>query len=99
MDDKSEYTSSDTLNLHKTGLSKRALEEIKNVNTIGKVNALIQMDWLKTNTQPWYLIVDSDLNILVEPFGYVKKDRNLFLSKLNEGLALFKIRDANGALQ
>jgi hypothetical protein len=57
---------------------------------MGAINALLEADLFKRNTQPLYLITDSELNILVEPFGYTKQNKVLFLAKLNEGLKMFK---------
>lgn len=92
VDDKGEIEISDTLNLHKIKFSEDGIERIKKSKTIGNINAAIQIDWLKSNSQPTYLIIDAERNILVEPFGYTKRNRKYFLTKLDEGLKEFKKR-------
>ena len=92
VDDSQEIQISDTSDLHKIELSDDALERIMKSNTIGNVNTAIQIDWLKSNSQPLYLIIDAKQNILVEPFGYTKKNREYFLAKLDKGLQEFKKR-------
>jgi len=92
VDDKREFKDSDTLNLHKLGFSDEGRKKIKKAKSIGNINATIQIDWLKNNTQPLYLIIDSKRNILVEPFGYISRNRELFLAKLNKGIDNFRKR-------
>lgn len=93
IDDNSRIHSNDTFNLHKVKFSQEGREKIKNAKTIGNINAVIEADWLKRNTQPLYLITDSELNILVEPFGYTKKNAVFFLAKLDEGLKVFRNKE------
>jgi thiol:disulfide interchange protein DsbD len=92
VDDRRAIQTSDTLNLFKFKFSDEGKERISKAKTIGDINAAIEIDWLKTNTQPLYLVVDSALNILVEPFGYTQHNRQFFLSKLDEGLNTYKKR-------
>ena len=92
VDDKRKIQIGDTLNLHKIEFSDEGVERIKKSKTIGNINAAIQIDWLKSNSQPTYLVLDTERNILVEPFGYTKRNRKYFLAKLDEGLKEFKKR-------
>lgn len=89
-DDNGKIHTNDTLNLHKIKVFQEGREKIKNAKTIGNINTIIEADWLKRYSQPLYLITDSELNILVEPFGYTQKNRVFFLAKLEEGLKEFK---------
>ena len=43
------------------------------------------------NSQPLYVILDPEGNVLVEPYYYMKKNKNDFLKKLDRGLfSIFK---------
>lgn len=85
IDDNSAIQVSDTLNFHKMDFSKDGKFKIKKSRTIGNINAIIEMDLFKNNSQPLYVITDSKRNILVESFGYTKSDKKFFIKKLNEG--------------
>ena len=65
---------------------------MKNSKTIGDLYSSIQADWLKSNSQPTYLIIDSSQNILVKPFGYTNRNREYFLMKLEEGIRKLKTK-------
>lgn len=92
VDDSREIQIGDTLNLHKIDFSDEGRERIKKSKTIGNINIAIQLDWLNSISQPTYVIIDTERNILVEPFGYTKRNRNFFIAKLDEGLIEFKKR-------
>lgn len=50
--------------------------------TIGKQNADLQIDKFKTNSQPYYVIIDANENLLTQPKSY-NLDANLFMDFLN----------------
>ena len=93
VDDKREIQVSDTLNLYKIKLSNEGRNIVKNSKTIGDLYSSIQVDWLKSNSQPTYLIIDSSQNILVKPFGYTNRNREYFLMKLEEGIRKLKTKN------
>lgn len=57
--------------------------------TIGKQNADLQITNLQNNAQPFYVLVDNDENVLVQPVAY-DKDVNNFIRFLDKGKAKFK---------
>jgi len=67
-------------------LSEEDKKEFLALKTTSRVNSLLERKIFKNTSQPLYVVIDSDEQILIEPFGYIKKDRRLFLKKLNEGL-------------
>ncbi len=58
------------------------------VRTIGKMWSDLQTDWYKVNSQPYYVLLDHDLNTLVTPVGYTP-DVDEYLSFLKRGVAGF----------
>jgi thiol:disulfide interchange protein DsbD len=59
--------------------------EIKQIRTIGDKWATFQTVNFQNNSQPYYVMMNSDLKLLNKPTGY-EPDADLFLKWLNEGL-------------
>ena len=60
----------------------------KTKKTIGKVNADIQITQFNSNTQPYYVLLDTSGEELTEPMGY-ELDTQEFIDFLNKGLENF----------
>ncbi len=60
--------------------------EIKN---LGHLNTAIQIFEYKTNSQPLYVVLDTQEQLLIEPFGY-QGSNSKFYNKLQLALANFK---------
>jgi thiol:disulfide interchange protein DsbD len=56
---------------------------------MGQVNADLQIDRYKTNTQPYYVIVDKDEKTLGKPLGHTL-DKQEFIRFLKEGIDSFE---------
>lgn len=67
---------------------KRANGQIKNINTIGKKWATFQTVNFETASQPYYVLMNSDLELLNHPEKYA--DKATYLNWLKEGLSNFK---------
>ncbi len=61
----------------------------RKINTIGKKWSDLQASKYNTNSQPFYVLLDHNGNLLAEPRGY-DADIEAFAGFLNEGLAKFK---------
>jgi thiol:disulfide interchange protein DsbD len=64
---------------------EKANGEIKQIRTIGDKWATFQTVNFQNNSQPYYVMMDSDLKLLNRPTGY-EPDADEFLAWLNEGL-------------
>ncbi|MGX1024195.1 cytochrome c biogenesis protein CcdA [Psychroflexus sp. MBR-150] len=58
---------------------------IKTIKTIGDKWATFQTVNFKNNSQPYYVLMDSDLNLLNQPTGY-EPDADVFLEWLENGI-------------
>jgi len=58
---------------------------VKKIKTVGDRWATFQTVNFKNNSQPYYILLDSDLNFLNKPVGYTP-DSDEYLSWLQEGL-------------
>ena len=87
VDDKKPIQEADTIKINEIIESERGAAMLKQAKTIGNINATIQMELINNNAQPYYVITDSELNILVDPFGYTNKNQQFFLEKLELGIA------------
>ncbi len=58
------------------------------VRTIGKMWSDLQTDWYKVNSQPYYVLLDHDLQTLVTPVGYTP-DVDEYLNFLKSGVTSF----------
>lgn len=76
--------------LEELELTNNLLEELKKSVTRGELNLALEKELYNHVNQPLYVIIDSEMEILVKPFGYTSKDRNYFLSKLKKGLKGYK---------
>ncbi|MDL2238579.1 thioredoxin family protein [Bacteroidales bacterium OttesenSCG-928-K22] len=63
----------------------------KNIKTIGNKWSFYQASKFGANSQPFYLLLDTDGNLLVDPYVY-NLDVNSFINFLNSGLEEFKNR-------
>jgi thiol:disulfide interchange protein DsbD len=61
---------------------------IKPIETIGDKWATFQTLNFKNNSQPFYVLLDNEVNLLNEPVGYTPNDSE-YLSWLKDGLAKF----------
>jgi len=63
----------------------------KNINTIGKKNSDFQAATFNSNSQPLYVIVDTEGNVLLPPSG-ADYDVDSYANYLQKGLDLFKAK-------
>lgn len=63
---------------------------IKKIRTIGDKWATFQTVNFQNNSQPFYVLLDPDVNLLNPPVGYTPDEKE-YLSWLQEGLATFKM--------
>ena len=78
VDDKTRLKSIDSTKMLYTG---------KIIETIGELNLNLQINQFQVNAHPFYAIVDSKMNIIVEPIGYVPiKNKNQFIDFLKKGI-------------
>ncbi len=61
----------------------------KTKKTLGKINADYQISKYRVNAQPYYVIMDSNENMLVEPRAY-DLDINKYLNFLESGIKAYK---------
>jgi len=59
------------------------------VKSIGKLWSDFQRERYKVNSQPYYVLLDHQMNELMKPIGYTP-DKDQYLSYLKEGLKRFK---------
>jgi thiol:disulfide interchange protein DsbD len=57
--------------------------------TIGKQNADLQIDKLKNNAQPFYVLVGEDERVLVSPYSFDRSPEE-FVNFLEAGKAKYK---------
>jgi thiol:disulfide interchange protein len=62
--------------------------------TLGKKNADLQISRFNNNAQPFYVILDHNENLLVEPMGY-NKDVQSFTEFLEKGLENYRLLTGN----
>ncbi|RMA58827.1 protein-disulfide reductase DsbD family protein [Ulvibacter antarcticus] len=62
---------------------------VKQIHTIGDKWATFQTVNFKNNSQPYYILMDSEFNLLNKPVGYTP-DADEYLNWLKEGKANFK---------
>ncbi|MCF4101315.1 thioredoxin family protein [Gillisia sp. M10.2A] len=67
----------------------RANGSIKKIKTVGDKWATFQTVNFKNNSQPFYVLLDTDKNLLNPPVGYTPNKKE-YLSWLNEGLSKFE---------
>ena len=61
---------------------------VKKIKTIGDKWATFQTVNFKNNSQPYYILMDTDYNLLNEPIGYTP-NADEYLYWLKEGLEKF----------
>ena len=59
------------------------------VSSVGKLWSDFQRDRYKVNSQPYYVLLDHQLNKLAEPIGYTP-DKDRYLQYLKDGLSAFR---------
>jgi thiol:disulfide interchange protein DsbD len=62
---------------------------VKKIETIGDKWATFQTVNFQNNSQPYYILMDSDFNLLNKPIGYTP-DSKEYLQWLTEGVNNFK---------
>jgi len=62
---------------------------IKKIKTIGDKWATFQTVNFKNNSQPFYVLLDPEVNLLNPPVGYTPNEKE-YLNWLKEGLQKFK---------
>ncbi len=67
---------------------------IKKIRTIGDKWATFQTVNFKNNSQPFYVLLDPELNLLKPPVGYTPNEKE-YLNWLRDGLDNFKIESIN----
>ena len=67
---------------------KNANGQLRTIKTVGNKWSDFQALHFKKNSQPWYVLVDSDLNLLNKPVGTQSTDD--FKAFLECGLLNFK---------
>ena len=80
-----------TLDLYKMVFDENEQLRQSPLRTVGQVNALLQKEYFGGFYQPMYVILNSDGKILVNPTGYLKRNRELFLEILDEGLKMHNL--------
>lgn len=63
--------------------------DVKKIRSIGDKWATFQTQNFRNNSQPYYVIMDSDLNVLQEPIGYTPNAEE-YLEWLSEGVVEFR---------
>lgn len=72
----------------------------KTLETLGEIWSHLQAEKFGANSQPFYVIVDADDHMLVEPYTY-DEDVDKFIDWLNRGLKAFekrRIKEVKGKL-
>lgn len=64
---------------------KKPNGKIKKIKTIGDKWATFQTVNFQNNSQPYYVLIDSNLNLLNKPMGY-EPDADVFLEWMKEGI-------------
>lgn len=89
VDDGTKLHKRDIKGLYQIEFSKEGKKRLRKMRNVGNLNTAFQIELTQSNTQPMYLILDKDMKVIGEPFGYMKNNKRSFLSKLNEGLRLY----------
>jgi len=84
VDDREELTEQDQFNY------VRANGSIKKIRTIGDKWATFQTVNFQNNSQPFYVLLDRDLNLLNSPIGYTPDEKE-YLAWLNQGIQKVEI--------
>jgi len=80
-DDTHKLTKADTLSFSEFGLDTIIKPYLSKIETIGNLNAFLEIALYDINTQPLYVIMDSNMNLLNDKFGYIS-DPETFCSKI-----------------
>jgi len=65
-------------------------------NTVGKKNADFQISRYNVNSQPFYVLLDNNENLLAEPYGF-NTNVDDFVKFLDKGIEQFKKDDSQSA--
>ncbi len=91
VDDKRQILEKDTMRLDNMEFLNGAKSQLEKAKTIGEINAALEIALFDQNIQPLYVIIDDQMNILIEPFGYTKKNAAFFKRTLQEGLKKYEM--------
>lgn len=69
--------------------------QIDSIKSRGELNSWIQKEFTNTVNQPFYQIVNSRMENLIEPFEYINRDELLFKKKLLESKANYTNGNTN----
>ncbi|MGB7784724.1 MAG: thioredoxin family protein [Salinimicrobium sp.] len=83
VDDREELSEEEQFNYVKPG------GDVKKIRTVGDKWATFQTRNFRNNSQPYYVIMDTNLNLLQKPAGYTP-DADEFLEWLSEGIVEFR---------
>lgn len=61
----------------------------KTLKSLGRINAALQVEKFGVNAQPYYVLMDTEQNILNTPFAY-EKDIEKYIEFLKDGVVKFK---------
>lgn len=89
-DDVNGLNALDTIGLGAHFKYLKGQEILKKANTVGQVNLSIEVGRFNANFQPYYLVLNSDEELLIEPFGYTR-DRDFFINQLKKGLEVHRL--------
>jgi len=90
VDDRAELTEIEIQNFDKLQLQETFKKKLLTAKTKGQMNSIIQLAMVDKFFQPMYLILNTKKEILIEPFGYTRRNKEYFLNKLAAGLRRFK---------
>ncbi|MBK8735597.1 MAG: hypothetical protein IPL98_06720 [Saprospiraceae bacterium] len=88
-DDPRMMTNADTLSFSELGFDNLLMPYQSKIKSFGNLNAFLEIAMYDINTQPLYVIMDSNLNLLIDPFGAVSNP-DQFYSKLEPTLQKLK---------
>lgn len=99
VDDRKQIVQSDTLGFSTMNLPSNFWKSIDKyqLKTIGNLNSILQTSLYasKGNHQPLYTFRDLQGNDLIEPFGYLQRNKQAFLDKVKEASKAFQKNNTN----
>jgi hypothetical protein len=92
VDARDRITSEQVSNFNQYMMTKEGKNELLIAKNWGKVHLAFEHDRFMVKIQPLYVVIDDNLNVLIEPFGYTKRNVGLFIKKLNEGIMKYEMK-------